>query len=117
MQGTFSPIDILQTALAETSDVYVNAGIDEMEYFEGLRQDIRKNMCEPFEVSAIVQEPGFQDIPVGSTVTGLCLAHSNAGYWLVYQPRLNRFFCFWGTKQGSLGAHGVSGSPLRCWSA
>jgi hypothetical protein len=35
----------------------------------------------------------------------------------VYQPSENRFLCFWGTSPESLGAHGVVGNPLYCWSA
>ena len=116
MQQTASPTEILESALSETSDVYVNSGVDEASYFEGLRSDIRSHLCEPFEVSATVQEPGFPDIPVGSTINGLCLAHS-AGYWLVYHREHDRFYCFWGVDTAHLGAHGVFGSPLCCWSS
>jgi hypothetical protein len=35
----------------------------------------------------------------------------------VYQRAQDRFYCFWGESPSNLGAHGVSGSPLYCWSA
>jgi hypothetical protein len=35
----------------------------------------------------------------------------------VYQPESDCFYCFWGTDLAALGAHGVFGSPLYCWSA
>lgn len=60
--------------------------------------------------------PGFPRTAVGSSISGQCVAH-NAGYWLVYQPEQDRFYCFWGTDRNNLGAHGVFGSPLYCWSA
>lgn len=111
-----SPIEKLETALGDTSDVYVNAGIDEHVYFAELADDIRRHACQPFEVSAVVMPPGFPDASVGSIISGQCVAH-NAGYWLVYQPEQDRFYCFWGTDPSHLGAHGVFGSPLYCWSA
>jgi len=107
----------LEASLADTSDVYVNAGVDAASYFEDLANDIRAHMCEPFEVTATVQPPGFPDAEVGSTICGLCLAHTEAGYWLVYQPTQGRYYCFWGSSSTQLGAHGVFGSPLYCWSA
>jgi hypothetical protein len=107
----------LEASLSETSDVYVNAGVDAAAYFKELANGIRAHMCEPFEVSATVQPPGFPDAAVGSTITGLCLAHRDSGYWLVYQPAQDRFCCFWGASASHLGAHGVYGSPLYCWSA
>ncbi len=111
-----SPIERLESALSDTSDVYVNAGVDEVSYFANLAEDIRRHICEPFRVSAEVMPPGFEDAEVGSIISGLCLAH-DAGYWLVYQPEQDRFYCFWGADPAHLGARGVSGSPLRCWSA
>lgn len=116
MHATISPIERLESALSETSDVYVNSGVDEASYFDGLRSNIRSHMCEPFEVSAVVKEPGFPDIPVGAIISGLCLAHS-ADSWLVYDRKRDRFYCFWGRDRAQLGAHGVFGSPLCCWSS
>lgn len=107
----------LEASLSDTSDVYVNAGVDAAAYFEELANGIRAHMCEPFEVSATVHPPGFPDAAVGSTIKGLCLAHRKSGYWLVYQPAQDRFCCFWGVSANQLGAHGVYGSPLYCWSA
>lgn len=115
MSGT-SPIEKLEAALSETSDVYVNAGVDKASYFAGLADSIRRHLCEPFQVTAEVMPPGFEDEKVGSTISGLCVARS-AGYWLVYRPEQDRFYCFWGTDAAHLGAHGISGSPLYCWSA
>ena len=111
-----SVLDKLEAALSDTSDVYVNAGVDEKTYFAELADDIRRHCSEPFEISAVVMPPGFPDAAVGNVVSGQCVAH-NAGYWLVYQPEQDRFCCFWGTDSKHLGAHGVFGSPLYCWSA
>ncbi len=111
-----SPIEKLEKALSDTSDVYVNEGVDEQSYFAELAGSIRRHLCEPFQVTAEVMAPGFEDAKVGSTVSGWCVAH-NAGYWLVYNSAQDRFYCFWGTDAAHLGAHGVSGSPLYCWSA
>jgi hypothetical protein len=111
-----SPLERLEAALSDTSNVYVGAEVDEASYFSGLAEDIRRHMCEPFQASAEVMPPGFPGIPLGSTITGLCVARRD-GYWLVYQPESDCFYCFWGTDLGALGAHGVFGSPLYCWSA
>ena len=116
MQDTISPLEKLEAALSDTTGVYVNAGVDAPEYYESLANDIRKHLCDPFPVSAVVMPPGFVDTDLGSRISGLCLAH-NAGYWLVYHLGQDRFYCFWGTDVGNLGARGVSGSPLYCWSA
>jgi hypothetical protein len=107
----------LEVALGDTAGVYVNAGVDAATYFQELANDIRAHMCEPFEVTATVEPPGFPDAAVGGTLSGLCVAHSQAGYWLVYQPAQDRFCCFWGASTNQLEAHGVYGSPLYCWSA
>ena len=77
---------------------------------------IRAHLCEPFLVSARVEEPGFPFVSVGSSLSGFCFAFTK-GYWLVYQPREKRFLCFWGTDRENLGAHGVYGNPLYCWAA
>lgn len=106
----------LELALADTTGVYVNPGVDAASYCAELASDIRKHICSPFPLSATVMPPGFPDAEVGRFVSGQCIAH-NAGYWLVYQPEQDRFCCFWGSNQSNLGAHGVFGSPLYCWSA
>jgi hypothetical protein len=116
VQDTISPLKKLEAALSDTGGVYVNSGVDPAEYFERLAASIRKHQCDPFLVSAVVQEPGFPDAAVGSNISGQCVAHSS-GYWLVYQPQQDRFYCFWGQDPSNLGAHGVIGSPLYCWSA
>ncbi len=111
-----SPLTKLEAALAETSDVYVNAGVDPAVYFAQLAASIRQHTCTPFNVSAVVMEPGFPDAAVGTNLSGQCVAHAD-GYWLVYQPEQDRFCSFWGQDPSNLGAHGVFGSPLYCWSA
>ena len=111
-----SPIEKLLESLSDTSNVYVPPGVDEATYFSELAQDIRNNMHEPFEVSAIVMPPGFPDIATGSTISGQCVAQHD-GYWLVYSPEEDTFFCFWGEDEKHLGARGIFGSPLYCWSA
>jgi hypothetical protein len=116
VQDIVSPTAKLEQALSDTSGVYVNVGVNARAYFAGLVADIRKHMCEPFPVSAAVLPPGFPDADVGSRISGQCVAHSD-GYWLVYQPEQDRFYCFWGTDPSNLGARGVVGSPLYCWSA
>lgn len=106
----------LEASLSDTSDVYIGQGVDAESYIAGLINDIRAHICEPFPVTATVTEPGFPDATPGSTLTGLCVAR-HAGYWLVYSIEQDRFYCFWGEDLNSLGAHGVFGSPLSCWSA
>lgn len=109
-------LEKLEAALDDTDDVYVGAEQNEEEYFAALRSDIQAHVCEPFQVSAVVMEPGFPDVPVGSVLIGQCVAF-HKGYWLVYESEKDRFLCFWGTDKNNLGAHGVYGSPLYCWSA
>lgn len=111
-----SPRQKLESALIDTSGVYVGARQNAEEYFAALRSDIRAHMCEPFEVSAVVVAPGFPDVPVGSVLIGQCVAFRES-YWLVYESTKDRFLCLWGTDKDHLGAHGVYGSPLYCWSA
>ena len=115
MAKSFS-VEKLEAALSDTSDVYVNEGVDEQSYFAELADNIRRNLCEQFTVTGEVMPPGFPDAEVGRTISGLCIAH-NAGYWLVYKPEQDRFYCFWGADAAHLGAHGISGSPLYCWSS
>ena len=107
---------ILENALADTAGVYVSSSVDKERYFLDLAFDIRSHTCTPFPLSATVMAPGFPDAVEGSMISGQCVAY-RAGYWLVYQPQQDRFLCFWGTDQNALGAHGVFGSPLYCWSA
>jgi hypothetical protein len=106
----------LEAALPDRSDVYVPLGVDEKSYIEGLANSIRTHTCTPFPVSATVMPPGFPDASPGSIVSGHCVAH-HAGHWLVFSLECDRFYCFWGNDPTNLGAHGVSGSPLHCWSA
>jgi len=106
----------VEASLSDTSDVYVSADMSAETYFAELASSIRNHLCEPFEVSAMVMPPGFPEMPPGAVVSGQCVAH-RPGYWLVYQPEQDRFYCFWGESPRALGAHGVFGSPLYCWSA
>ena len=106
----------LEEAIPASDDVYVNANVDEPSYLASLAADLRSHTCEPFLVTARVMEPGFPWLAVGERISGYCIAR-NKGYWLVYQPAEERFLCFWGTSTEHLGAHGVFGSPLYCWSA
>lgn len=116
MQDTISPLKKLEAALSDTSGVYVNSGVDEARYFAALADSIRDCICEPFQLSATVMPPGFPDYALGDVISGQCVAHSD-GYWLVYQPEQECFYCFWGESRSNLGARGVFGSPLYCWSA
>lgn len=109
-------LELLEKRMPDTSGIYVTKGADAEKYFESLRNSIREHVCEPFLVKAKVTPPGFPDANVGETITGWCLAQA-AGYWLVYQPDLDRFCCFWGVDTEHLGAPGIFGSPLYCWSA
>ena len=116
VQDNISALAKLEASLSDTSDVYVNSGVDAASYFAQLAASIRQHVCEPFPVSAAVAAPSFPDATVGTVMAGECVAH-NAGYWLVYQPERDRFVCFWGKDPENLSAHGVFGSPLYCWSA
>jgi hypothetical protein len=116
VQDTNPLLKKLEAALSDTSGVHVNSGVDAAGYFTALADNIRSNVCEPFPVSATVMPPGFPDMALGNVISGQCVAHQ-AGYWLVYQPEHDRFYCFWGETPSNLGAHGVFGSPLYCWSA
>ena len=107
----------LENALTDASGVFINTGVDPNAYLSGLAADIRSHTCLPFAITATVMPPGIPCMEVGSTISGQCVAHSSSGYWLVYRPEQDQFYCFWGTDQGNLGAHGVFGSPLYCWSA
>lgn len=109
---------VLNSALAEgCSDVYVNAGVDEHQYLSALEVNLRAHLCEPYEVSAEIEPPGFPFAEVGKRLVATCIAEHPQGYWLVYQEAERRFLCFWGKDKTNLGAFGVFGSPLYCWSA
>ena len=116
MPAKISLLEKLEAALSDTTGVYVSAGVDPATYYAQLAADIRGNTHDPFPVSAVVMPPGFSDADVGDRIFGQCVAHGE-GYWLVYQPEQETFYCFWGTDQSNLGARGVSGGPLYCWSA
>ena len=109
-------MSILEARLGETTRVYVNAGVDAEAHYSGLRTSISKCLCDPFLVTARVMPPGFDGRDEGTEVAGYCLAHK-AGYWLVYRPEDAAFYYSWGATPSALGAHGVTGSPLYCWSA
>ena len=111
-------LDLLNSALVDGhGDVYINAGIDEAQYIAGLEANLRAHLCEPYPVSAEVMAPAFPFAKVGQRISGTCIAEHAQGYRLVYQEEDKRFLCFWGTERSDLGAHGVYGSPLYCWSA
>jgi len=107
----------LEASLADASGVYVNSGVVAQAYFSDLAADLRSHACPPFPLTATVMPPGFPEAAVGTTISGQCVAHNSSGYWLVYLPEQDQFYCFWGTDRRNLGAHGVAGSPLYCWSA
>lgn len=113
---TTNPLERLEAAMGDRSDVYVGAGWDADAYYAGVEKGLRAAICEPFPISAVVSEPGFPDFGVGSVISGICVAHSN-GYWLAYQSDRDRFVCFWGETSDELSAPGIFGSPLGCWTA
>ncbi len=118
MLSRLEALSVLNSALAAgVSDVYVNAGVDEAKNRAEIEASIRENLCEPYEVSATVEPPGFPFAEVGQRLVATCIAEHPQGYWLVYQEAEKRFMCFWGKDKQNLGAFGVFGSPLYCWSA
>jgi hypothetical protein len=104
-------------ALADATGVYIHNDANKDSQIQNLVADIRSCQCYPFQLSATVMSPGFPGMVDGDTITGWCVAKTASGYWLVYQPEQDMFYCFWGTNPDNLGAHGVYGSPLYCWSA
>lgn len=104
----------LEIDLADTSGIIVPKGRVEAEYFEELRASVRKYAAAVEWVSAKVEEPGFSNKELGSTVAGHLLA-TTRGYWLIYEPNERTYYCFWGTDRSQLGAYGVCGNPLYCW--
>lgn len=109
-------LERLEEAISDTTDVYVPKGVDRGVYLSEVAADIRRNICRPFEVSAEVMPPGIPSEILGSKISGLCIAKRD-GYWLVYRPEQDTFYCFWGETPDALGAHGVFGSPVYCWTA
>ena len=107
----------LEVSMEGNPPVIVPNGRDEKEYFEGLRASIRECATPVIQVTATVMEPGFEGKELGSAITGYLLAKSldPVGYWLVYQPYENEYYCFWGPDESQLGAYGVSGNPIYCW--
>ncbi|WP_155908499.1 hypothetical protein [Asticcacaulis sp. YBE204] len=110
------PIERLKAQIHDVSDVYIGTGWDAESYIAGLESSLLEAVCQPFAVTAKIAEPGLPDAQVGEVVSGECVAHSN-GYWLIYQPKNDRFVCFWGTCIDNLSAPGIFGSPLGCWSS
>ena len=106
----------MMSELSDSTGVYIAPGTDAKFYLQCLSDDIIKNQCEPFLAKAVVVAPGFPDLAEGSFVEGWCVARKD-GYWLVYHPGNDVFYCFWGSDVDDLGAHGVCGAPLYCWSA
>jgi len=114
-----SPIQRLEESLQDGTGVYVDSGTNAEQYLADLASEIRRNLCAPFDLCAVVTEPGFPNVsqrPIGATVQAICVAH-RAGYWLVYDQVRDEFMCFWGTSKEHLSAPGIFGSPLYCWSA
>lgn len=107
---------ILDRHLRLSEDVYVGSEANPDEYLKDLTSEITSNRREPFPLTAIVMAPGLPGFELGTTISGLCLADLD-GKWLVYRPENDQFYAFWGTDKEALGAHGVWGSPLSCWSA
>lgn len=109
-------IEKLESRLSKGTGVYVNEQVDSTAYLSGLAENVRTCECAPFEISAIVMPPGLPGFTEGEKITGFCVARSD-GRWLVYRPEDDTFYAFWGVCQNDLGAHGVFGTPLYCWSA
>jgi len=107
---------ILEENFSHTDDVFIGKGRHEREYIENAIESIRAAKCFPFISRAKVVESGFPEKVIGDTIEGYCVAHKE-GYWLVYEPREKTFYCFWGTSKENLGAHGVYGNALYCWTA
>ncbi|MCL9983282.1 MAG: hypothetical protein NBV60_09010 [Erythrobacter sp.] len=105
-----------EEAIRQTDDVFVSRHLNREEYLVRLESSLRDSLCDPFELSAMVTEPGFEGLEEGSLVSGTCIAETN-GYWLVYSQKRDTFLIFWGMQKGNLGAPGIEGSPLACWSA
>ncbi|HDS1674817.1 TPA: hypothetical protein QEL58_000293 [Stenotrophomonas maltophilia] len=66
--------DLLESRLVDGSDVYIDAGMSSSEYLEGLANDIRRNACQTFELSAVVMAPGIPGFDNGEEISGMCVA-------------------------------------------
>ena len=106
----------LERDLLTSTDVHIPPDVDKHAYLADLAADIRRSRCKPHALSALVMPPGLPGRSIGDVVTGVCVA-SRAGYWLVYDEGRDVFLAFWGEDPHGLGAHGVYGSALYCWSA
>lgn len=106
----------LEQAFREADDVYIPPGVSREAYLSELIGDVREHQCEPTLLNAIVMSPGFPDVAEGEPISGICVAKRD-GYWLVFDEQRDRFCAFWGENPALLGAHGVFGSPLYCWTA
>ncbi|WP_129588387.1 hypothetical protein [Solilutibacter silvestris] len=106
----------LDQDLGDGSEVYIHPSEDESQKLTDIRQHILDSACEPFEMTATVMAPGFPDLAIGNQIKAICLAHDR-GYWLGWDEPGKRYVCFWGDNPGSLGAHGVFGSAMYCWTA
>ena len=102
--------------LEDGSEVYIHSSENEAERLAEIRQHLLGSICEPFEMTAEVMAPGFPDLAIGSRIKAICLAHSG-GYWLGWDEVGKRYVCFWGDHPSSLGAPGVFGSAMYCWTA
>jgi hypothetical protein len=116
MMVSSDPLARLDAQMSDVTDVYVGAGSNAESYIAGLERALREAVCTPFPVTAKVDEPGFPEANIGDQITGQCVAHSE-GNWLIYQSEEDRFLCFWGADVDNLGAPGIFGSPLGCWSS
>lgn len=105
---------ILEESFNDTEMVFTSHVSDPDEYIKNAIKSIRDSACDPFVVKAFVKDPGFEGKSIGDAVQGYCVAKSR-GYWLVYQPEDEVFYCFWGESEENLGAHGVIGGALECW--
>jgi hypothetical protein len=108
--------EILEESFKDTEMVFSGHVTDRDEYIKNAIKSIRESKCDPYLLKAVVKKPGFEGKNIGDTIQGYCVAKSE-GYWLVYQTEDKVFYCFWGTSEENLGAHGVVGSALECWLA
>jgi hypothetical protein len=106
----------LEAALIGPTLARAPSGEDSAAYLEGLRADIRAAACDPEWIEATVMPPAFPFAAVGERIAGFCVAHAS-GYWLVYEPQRQTYLCFWGSSTASLGARGIFGDPVYCWSS
>jgi hypothetical protein len=111
-----SAVTRLESMIGDTDDVFVSRHENRVEYLRRLEEGLRKSLCEPFELRAQVTEIGINGFAVGDRITGTCVAEAN-GYWLAYFADHDNFVIFWGADKEDLGAPGIEGSPLACWSA